>query len=986
MKVFARKSTALKYLRQDDILCNNDIKKFFILKNFKDFENLINNGCGDGFAPSYYEFIHENSILKYFMDIEIYKSKNPIEYDNDKELIHSICDKLTDVLQGIQGIDNKLTGVISRKIILESHNDEKKSYHIIICLNKSDDEQVYFKNVKGFRKFTEYMFPDLVQMKIVDVSVYREGLFRTYKSTKSGEYRPLVKSELSDDFEFLDTFVCNCDNDSVIIDTNSDVFKNIFGKDKTNSKNEIDTNRIDTNRIGKNERDVDVEEILDTTYLPIQKELTGADCDVIKHFVRKNYKYRAKDIREILINHELNCINVNLYDTFCFNLDREHKTNHQYIIIDTYSSKQKCHDMDCKDFKHNEIKINSFPKQLNEIILKCLRVNKMEQELIQKAIKECKDYITENFDTTIDEIKFDKAEMVFRGDVSQNSLIRMSGKCPECHVEHQISDNGYCLKCKVCKSIFPKNTLIPIADKYKHLNNFFLNYNQLVNTGTVNINIQNNYYSGEQEFSCDVRLDNSIFKNKELTKLYNQVLDGHKVIKLSELLHKLEIDFVYTNGMWYYFNGCIWRSDRESLELRKRIVKLSNNFNMIRSHYEKQGGDTSNNLVKNIKSLTNKIYKPGFEEEIIKGAKMYYNDESFINNLNSKKHLVPFTNGVYDLLDNKFRKTRKEDYINLTVNYDFDEGCVNKEVYNFLEQVLPNTRVRDYVLKKMSECLNGDIPNTHFLMFIGDSGANGKSQLLNLMKLTMGDFGEKVEVTLLTRKRNNANEANSEKIKLMYKRFAFLSEPEDGEKINIGLLKELTGSEEIVARGLYQEAVSFVMEAKLFLACNELPEIKGEDTALWRRIRVIDFPSKFVDDPKASGEYKIDRTLPSRMREDITWRQTFMKILLEYYCQDIKEPVEVQVKTNEYRQENNDFYNWLEENVEYKEDSYLQLKDVIYLYTGKNKMHSSTTSKIRKEIERWIKEKHKIIKWEYGVIKINNRTYRGWKDFRIRDE
>ena len=49
-------------------------------------------------------------------------------------------------------------------------------------------------------------------------------------------------------------------------------------------------------------------------------------------------------------------------------------------------------------------------------------------------------------------------------------------------------------------------------------------------------------------------------------------------------------------------------------------------------------------------------------------------------------------------------------------------------------------------------------------------------------------------------------------------------------------------------------------------------------------------------------------------------------------------------------------------------------------------MHSSTTSKIRKEIERWIKEKHKNIKWEYGVIKKNNRTYRGWKDFRIRDE
>jgi P4 family phage/plasmid primase-like protien len=293
----------------------------------------------------------------------------------------------------------------------------------------------------------------------------------------------------------------------------------------------------------------------------------------------------------------------------------------------------------------------------------------------------------------------------------------------------------------------------------------------------------------------------------------------------------------------------------------------------------------------------------------------------------------------------------------------------------------------------MSECLNGDIPNTYFLMFIGDTGANGKSQLLNLMKLTMGDFGEKVEVTLLTRKRNNANEANSEKIKLLSKRFAFLSEPEDGEKINIGLLKELTGSEEIVARGLYQESVSFVMEAKLFLACNELPEIKGEDTALWRRIRVIDFPSRFVDEPKESNEFKIDRTLPSRMREDLSWRQTFMKILLDYYYKDVREPIEVQLKTNEYRQENNDFYNWLDDNIEYCENELLKLKDVVDLFVGKPVKKEREKSKFKKELENYIKLKYKTIKYEYGKVRYNSddndesqtSTAYGWKHLKIRD-
>jgi P4 family phage/plasmid primase-like protien len=417
--------------------------------------------------------------------------------------------------------------------------------------------------------------------------------------------------------------------------------------------------------------------------------------------------------------------------------------------------------------------------------------------------------------------------------------------------------------------------------------------------------------------------------------------------------------------------------------MKKEIMDLSKLFSRIKTFYEsKPITDAIISLNKNIKSLINKFHKPSFQDDIIKGAKIYNNDEKFITNLNSKKHLVPFLNGVYDLIDKKYRKTKKDDFVNLTMNYDYNANVHNEEVYTFLEQVLPNKGIREYVLKKMSECLNGDIPNTYFLMFIGDTGANGKSQLLNLMKLAMGDFGEKVEVTLLTRKRNNANEANSEKIKLLNKRFAFLSEPEDGEKINIGLLKELTGSEEIVARGLYQDAVSFVMEAKLFLACNELPEIKGEDTALWRRIRVIDFPSRFVDDPKEENEYKIDRTLPSRMREDISWRQTFINILIEYYNKHVPEPIEVQVKTNEYRQENNNFYNWLEENIEEKQGEILQLSDVCNVFIGK-KVGSRAMTKYKKEMEKYIKERYKHINHEYRKIDQNSR---GWKDLAIKNQ
>jgi P4 family phage/plasmid primase-like protien len=943
IKYFKSKNNALLALNKSKtgLVANRQITKYFIVDSYEHFLQIIN----DNQIKDFYEFISASQHVPFFFDIEIYKLSSLDYFNNPLPIIDECFDKVKSLFSPEYHF---------QKILLSSHSDTKKSFHLILRVFDTSTEHL-FENVsilkELYKQFELDHFKDDNNKHLVDPSVYREGLFRTIYSSKMGENRPLVKC-VETECQDIETFVGYHKEAFTIFNS-----ENVITIDKDNCE-------------------------IDSTIVNIPESLEENDKDIIKKFVTKEYHHYPNKVREIFIDEKLNCIIVALTERYCPQLAKEHKNNNQYIVIDTSSAKQKCHDIDCNDNKTNEIKMENYPKELNEIIKKCLKINKQEMELIDKAIEDCKTYITENFDKDIQEVSFDRKEMIFRGDVSNRNLVNLlEGTCPECNVEHQIGDNGYCLKCKVCNSIFPKNQLIPIDQKYKNLQSFWTNYQ----IGTINnvINIYQN--SGEEDFSCDIQLDNTIFKSKKLTTLFNQILDGHKITKFAEIMHVLNKNFVYTKNNWYYFNGSIWKLDDDNLQFKKSILDITSHFNKISQYYEnKTSKDNAIQLIKNIKNLINKINRPGFKDDIIKEAKMFYNDPEFMYKLNSKKHLLPFTNGVYDLLANKFRQTQKDDYVNLTVNYDYIEDK-NPHVHTFLEQVLPNPLVRDFVLKKMSDCLNGDIPNTTFLMFIGDTGANGKSQLLNLMKLAMGEFGEKVEVTLLTRKRNNANEANTEKIKLVHKRFAFLSEPEDGEKINIGLLKELTGSEEIVARGLYQEAVSFVLEAKLFLACNELPEIKGEDTALWRRIRVIDFPSKFVDDPKEQGEYKIDRTLPSRMREDVTWRQTLIKILLEYYFIDVKEPLEVQLKTNEYRQENNDFYNWLEENVEYKEGSLLQLKDICQLYLNKTKIHSSISSKYRKETEKWIKERYKHAKWEYDTVKMSEKTYKGWKNLNVKD-
>jgi hypothetical protein len=77
------------------------------------------------------------------------------------------------------------------------------------------------------------------------------------------------------------------------------------------------------------------------------------------------------------------------------------------------------------------------------------------------------------------------------------------------------------------------------------------------------------------------------------------------------------------------------------------------------------------------------------------------------------------------------------------------------------------------------------------------------------------------------------------------------------------------------------------------------------------------------------------------------------------------------------------FINWLEENVEEKEGGLLKLSEVCKLYT-KNKVNTHLLGKYRKEVEKWIKSKFLYVKSEYGVVKINELSYKGWKGITLK--
>jgi P4 family phage/plasmid primase-like protien len=233
--------------------------------------------------------------------------------------------------------------------------------------------------------------------------------------------------------------------------------------------------------------------------------------------------------------------------------------------------------------------------------------------------------------------------------------------------------------------------------------------------------------------------------------------------------------------------------------------------------------------------------------------------------------------------------------------------------------------------------------------YMATNNSNGKSLLVSLFQKCFGDYCGQFNVTMLTQKRVKSNDTNSELVQAKGKRFCVLQEPSENEKINVGIMKELTGGDKVQGRGLYKDPITFKPQFKMVLTCNHLPGVMADDGGTWRRLRVLRFPSKFCEnpDPNNSLEFKADTSLSEKFDD---WKETFMKILLEYYAiyakNGIVEPQDVILETNEYKRNNDQYAGFLDTLVE-KSTKKTDIIDVDELYDLFKNWWSNTNASIR---------------------------------------
>lgn len=405
---------------------------------------------------------------------------------------------------------------------------------------------------------------------------------------------------------------------------------------------------------------------------------------------------------------------------------------------------------------------------------------------------------------------------------------------------------------------------------------------------------------------------------------------------------------------WYEYDRHRWRKCSEANSLRMQIVEdVRSEYYNYREHLCRQQRNADDERrakleeqIKRTGAVIANLLTVRFHDKLIKACKPYMNESQFYDKIDMNRNLFACENGVLMLDQHLFRPGNPEDYLTKTCGYDFINYTPNhpdiETIENLLRTIFPNENRRRYFLDICTMMLGGKNTHKKFVIFTGH-GNNGKSVLFDLIHHTFGEYAGKFPRDLLVGRQNTSSAARPELARTKGRRVMTTQEIAVNEKINIGVLKELTGNDAFYARTLFEEGGEIIPMFTMLLQCNELPNLPSGDPASWNRIRVLlcestfdDNPPEDVDDQILQNHYQSDPELGQRIPD---LAPAFLWMLFNRYPEFSKnklvEPKEVMADTEQYHSESNSYYLYCKECIEdAPKTEYISASQVLSEYRG----------------------------------------------------
>jgi len=292
--------------------------------------------------------------------------------------------------------------------------------------------------------------------------------------------------------------------------------------------------------------------------------------------------------------------------------------------------------------------------------------------------------------------------------------------------------------------------------------------------------------------------------------------------------------------------------------------------------------------MKKIDEVCDKIGQTLFIQNTAKCLLALAFDDTFESKLNHQTHTVQFKNGCYDLKQGAFRHRRKEDYVSITLDYDYS-STVDESKVKYLEQVLRRTCndsdvCYNSMLKWLGYCLTGEVCESKFMCHIGYTASNGKTTICKILEAVFPIYVASMRREAFSVAQNANAHKDLAKLKDKPIRLVYVEEI-DKDKLNIALIKDIAGgNDKLENQVMHSTTTTLKVQMKLNLISNK-DLVFDTDEGMKRRGFMMVYKNKFVskdDLPQGkSGFYPIDPTLMAKLAS-IDYKLALLHILLPF--------------------------------------------------------------------------------------------------------
>jgi P4 family phage/plasmid primase-like protien len=213
--------------------------------------------------------------------------------------------------------------------------------------------------------------------------------------------------------------------------------------------------------------------------------------------------------------------------------------------------------------------------------------------------------------------------------------------------------------------------------------------------------------------------------------------------------------------------------------------------------------------------------------------------------LDAQPQLLNTPGGTVNLDTLEIYQPRIEDLITRCTKTSLNFQVISSELLDdYTNTFIPEAEHWSYLTKILGSTLRGGNPFRLWLIIHGPT-TSGKTQLTETIASALGDYSVDVSTSIF--RANQDDKPRPDLLKALPARFVYAEEGSQAWELHGDHVKRLTGGGPIVARGMRSNVmVERIPSFTPLIICNDLPRVRDADTALRRRLKVVELGHSMI--------------------------------------------------------------------------------------------------------------------------------------------